>query len=137
MRRGPKAIAPVQLHGMCVEVVHFGRDVGLHQNGGYLQIKDGIDGKHLFFVEVYQIKYNPNKEDDSQDMFITEMGVGDGMVRVKEEMGRIYAIDVLTKTVEMVYSPFDKEKKLIKQHIAKQNSQNSENVGKDKNDDSM
>lgn len=118
MRRGPKAIAPVELQGFLVEVVHFGREVGLCQNGGYLEIKDGTNGKHLFYIEVYKIEYNPNKEDDSQDMFITEIGVRDGMVRVKEEMGRVYAIDVLNKTVEMVHSPFDKEKKLIKQRAA-------------------
>lgn len=119
-REGPDAVEPVEIHGVRISIPHFGKRIGLGQNGGLIAAEDSATGEHLWFLQIYEIHYNPKKEEDVQDMFITEMGVRDGMVRVKEEMGRVYAIDVLTKTVEMVYSPFDKEKKLIKQGASTQ-----------------
>ncbi|WP_338846440.1 hypothetical protein V8J88_22165 [Massilia sp. W12] len=101
---------------MKIEVLHFGKDAGLEQNGGYLEIKDANSNQHLFFIKIYDIKYNPKKEDDVQDMFIIEMGVRDGVVRIKEEHGRVYAINLTERSAEMVYSPYESEKKIIKQN---------------------
>ena len=122
-REGPEPVEPVEIHGLRISIPHFGKRIGLEQNGRYLAAKDSATGEHLWLLRIYEVHYNPKKEEDVQDLFITEMGVRDGMVRVKEEMGRVYAVDVLNKLVELVYSPFDQEKKLIKQRAAKQNLQ--------------
>jgi hypothetical protein len=118
-RAGPDRVEPVNLHDLRITVPHYGKRIGLEQNGGYIAAEDAQTGAHLWYLKVYAVEYNQKKEDDVQDLFICEMGVRDGMVRVKEEQGRVYAIDVIQKTVELVYSPFDKEKKILKEKLPK------------------
>lgn len=114
-RAGPDRVEPVSLHGLRITVPHYGKRLGLAQNGGYIAAEDAQTGTHLWYLKVYTVEYNPNKEDDVQDLFICEMGIRDGVVRVKEEQGRVYAIDVIQKTVTLVFSPFAKEKRALKE----------------------
>jgi hypothetical protein len=114
-RAGPDRVEPISLHGLRITVPHYGKRIGLAQNGGYIAAEDVQTGAHLWYLKVYAVEYNPKKEEDVQDLFICEMGVRDGMLHVKEEHGRVYAIDVIQKTVELVYSPFDKEKRLLRE----------------------
>ncbi len=114
-RIGPDPVEPVELHGMRILVPHSGREIGVAQNGGYIEAVDAITGIHLWHLMVYETKYITGKERDVQDVFIVKIGVRDGLLRVKEEYGRVYEIDVCKKSVNLVYSPIAKEKHALRE----------------------
>ena len=43
------------------------------------------------------------------------MGVRDGLLRVQEEYGRVYEVDVCKKNVHLVFSPIAKEKQALRE----------------------
>lgn len=114
-RIGPDPVEPVELHGMKIHVPHFAQEIGFEQNGGYIEAVDAITGNHQWYLMIYETKYINGRERDVQDNFIVQLGVRDGILRVKEEYGRVYAVDVCKKTVELVYSPVAKEKRALRE----------------------
>ena len=114
-RMGPDPVEPVELHGMRIHVPHYGQEIGVEQNGGYIEAVDAITGNHLWYLMIYETKYIKGKERDVQDVFIVQIGVRDGFLRVKEEFGRVYVVDVLNKSVDLVYSPIANEKRALKE----------------------
>lgn len=113
-RIAPDPVAPVELHGLIIHAPHFGYEIGVSQNGGYIEARDALSGEVLWHLMIYETKYIQGKERDVQDVFIVALGVRDGFLRVKEEYGRIYQVDVCNKTIELVYSPIPNEKRLLK-----------------------
>lgn len=120
-RAGPDSVGPVELHGMRIQVPHDGRAIGVEQNGGYIEAVDAVTGAHLWYFRIYETKYIKGKERDVQDVFIVKMGVRDGLLRVKEEYGRIYEVDVFKKSVELAYSPLAKEKHALREKVKRAN----------------
>lgn len=117
-RIGPDPVEPVELHGMRILVPHYGHEIGVEQNGGYIEAVDALTNTHLWYLMIYQTKYLQGKERDVQDVFIVQMGVRDGLLRVKEEFGRVYEVDVAQKTVRLVYSPIPREKQALQREQA-------------------
>lgn len=114
-RVGPNPVDPVELHGMRIQVPHYDQGIGVEQNGGYIEAFDAITGKHLWYLMIYETKYIKGKERDVQDVFIVKMGVRDGLLRVQEEYGRVYEVDVCKKSVHLVFSPIAKEKQALRE----------------------
>lgn len=114
-RIGPDPVESVELNGMRIQVPHYGNEVGVEQNGGYIEAVDAITGSHLWYLMIYETKYINGKERDVQDVFIVKIGVRDGFLRVKEEFGRVYEVDVCQKSVNLVYSPIAKEKQALRE----------------------
>ncbi len=113
-RIGPDPVDPVELHGMRILVHHNGQEIGFEQNGGFIEAVNALTSEHLWYLTIYKTKYIKEKERDVQDVFIVKMGVRDGLLRVKEEFGRIYEVDVNQKSVRLVYSPLPKEKQALR-----------------------
>ncbi|MEN9867899.1 MAG: hypothetical protein RL748_3489 [Pseudomonadota bacterium] len=114
-RIGPVPVEPVELHGLRIQVPHYGQEIGVEQNGGYIEAVDAITGLHLWYLMIYETKYSNGKERDGQDVFIVKIGVRDGMLRVKEGYGRVYEVDVCEKRVSLAYSPIAKEKQALRE----------------------
>jgi hypothetical protein len=98
-RVGPPAVSPVTVGGFRFEVVHWGRERGFAQNGGYLAAVDPATGEEKWTVRVYETVYDPDLEQDVQDIFIRTLRVRDGRVEVTDERDRRFLVDPATRSV--------------------------------------
>jgi len=95
-RVGPSAVTPLTFDGVRFEALHWARERGLGQNGGYLLAIDAASNKELWTARVYAIDYVPNLETDVQDIFIRtiERGESGHDLLVTDERGRRFRFDV-------------------------------------------
>jgi hypothetical protein len=101
-RLGPKEVPPVVLGNLRLEALHWGKERGLGQNGGYVAAYDVASGKELWILKVYDITYDAKMEEDVQDVFIeslTKSASGD-LLGVRDERGRRYTVNPKTRAVE-------------------------------------
>ncbi len=99
-RVGPPEVEPVTIGNVRYEVVHWGRERGLGQNGGYLEAFDAASGASLWLLQVYVIDYDPDLEEDVQDVFIESLKTGPrGTLKIFDERGRRFVVDPATRTV--------------------------------------
>lgn len=99
-RVAPPQVAPVTLGALRIEAVHWGKERGLEQNGGYLEAFDRESGAARWLLRVYAIDYRPALESDVQDLFIAQMQTGPGgTLIVVDEQGRRFVVDPGTRTV--------------------------------------
>ena len=102
-RLGPLEVDPIVIGKVRYEVIHWGKERGLKQNGGYIAAFDVSTGKELWILKVYDIAYNPDLEGDVQDVFIVSMSKGwffSDKLHIKDERGRRFIIDPDTRSVE-------------------------------------
>jgi hypothetical protein len=101
-RLAPPDIDPVVIGKTRYEVIHWGKERGLKQNGGYIAAFDTSNGKELWVLRVYDITYNSSLEGDVQDVFIVSMSKGffSGKLHIKDEKGRHFIVDPNTRSVE-------------------------------------
>lgn len=101
-RLGPPDIDPVVIGKVRYEVVHWGKERGLKQNGGYIAAVDASNNKELWLLKVYDVAYNPDLEGDVQDVFIVSMSKGffSGKLYIEDEKGRSFIIDPDTRGIE-------------------------------------
>lgn len=99
-RVGPPEVAPVTLGGLRFEAVHWGRERGLEQNGGYVEAFDTDTGAARWLLRIYAIDYRDDLETDVQDLFIEELKAGPrGKLTVIDEHGRRFVVDPATRSV--------------------------------------
>jgi len=93
-RVGPEEVPPVTIGKTRYEVVHWGRDRGLGQNGGYIAAVDSESGRELWTLKVYDVTYDPEMEEDVQDVFIESLARrGEDKLAIVDERGRKYIVD--------------------------------------------
>ena len=101
-RVGPPDVAPVTIGNLRFEAIHWGRERGFGQNGGYIAAHDAAGGAELWTLEVYHVDYDPDMEEDVQDIFIetmTKSASGDRL-EITDERGRSYVVDPRTRSVQ-------------------------------------
>ncbi|MCF6281359.1 MAG: hypothetical protein L3J28_03965 [Candidatus Polarisedimenticolaceae bacterium] len=98
-RMGPVPVEPVTIDGLRIEVVHWGSVLGVEQNGGYLHAINVTSEESAWTLQVYKIEYDPNKEMDVQDVFITSLSLTEGGLEVTDELDRHYLVDLQNKEV--------------------------------------
>lgn len=100
-RVGPPDVKPVTIGGVRYEAIHWGRERGLKQNGGYIAAIDAASGKELWILKIYQIDYIPKLETDVQDIFIESMkaGASGQSLEIVDEKGRGYTVNLKNKKV--------------------------------------
>ena len=103
-RAGPDPVEPVLIDGIRIEAVHWGKGLGSGQNGGYIAAYDTSTGERLWTLQVYQTDYDRQRERDVQDVFISHLSVNEpgGELRVIDEEGREYIVNLLSRTVSKV-----------------------------------
>ncbi len=83
-----------------IEALPWGKARGLAQNGGYIAAYDTRTEDELWVLKVYDITYDPRKEDDKQDLFIEDLATDSaGHLRVTDERGGVYMVDVQSRSV--------------------------------------
>jgi hypothetical protein len=100
-RVGPKAVAPAKTDALRIEAVHWGRDRGLGQNGGYIEAFDLTTGQSAWLLQVYKITADPHMEEDVQDRFIKQLALTcDGKnLLVTDERGQCFDVELATRQV--------------------------------------
>jgi hypothetical protein len=89
----------VTLGALRIEALPWGKARGLGQNGGYIAAYDAATGNELWTLKVYTVEYDPRKEEDKQDVFIESLAEQNGQLRVTDERGRTYLVDVQSRAV--------------------------------------
>jgi hypothetical protein len=102
-REGPPEVAPVTIGNTKFVTIHWGKSRGLGQNGGYIAALDAATETELWILKVYDVKYDAEKEQDVQDVFIESMSKAPSgnMLVIRDENGRIYVVDAITRAVSM------------------------------------
>lgn len=98
---GPEDVDPVTIGKTRYEVPHWGKTLGLGQNGGHVRAVDVASGKPLWTAELYKIDYKPNMEADKQDCFIVTLDYDAGSTRLvaQNDRGRRFALDLFSRQV--------------------------------------
>lgn len=89
----------VTIGALRIEALPWGKARGLGQNGGYIAAYDTANGSEQWTLKVYAVEYDPRKEDDKQDIFIEDLAEQDGQLRVTDERGRTYLVDIHRRVV--------------------------------------
>lgn len=99
-RLGPDDVPPVTIGDARFEVIHWGRERGLGQNGGYIAAYDVQSGGELWILKVYHIEYDEKMESDVQDVFIESMeeDAGSGNLNITDEGGKEYIVNIVKQT---------------------------------------
>lgn len=97
-RVGPPDVAPVVLGNIRYEVIHWGRERGLGQNGGYVAAVDIASSKELWVAKIYDIDYKPRLETDVQDVFIRSMTASPDAhsLQITNENNQRFVLDLST-----------------------------------------
>ncbi|GGF50097.1 hypothetical protein GCM10011611_65630 [Aliidongia dinghuensis] len=98
---GPEDVEPVTVGTVRYEAPHWGKAMGLGQNGGHVTAVDIATGKPLWTVELYKIEYRPNMEADKQDTFITSLTFDADHSRLvaQNDRGLRFALDLFSRKV--------------------------------------
>ena len=97
-RAAPDPVAPVAVNGIRYEAPHFAGEMGGAQNGGYITASDIASGERLWSLRVYHTVYDPQRERDVQDVFVTRLiDLGGGKLRVHDEDDRSFTVDLATR----------------------------------------
>ena len=99
-RAGPAEVAPVVMDHLRFGVIHFGKEEGLDQNGGYIVATDLKTGEKLWTLKVYANTTNPDLEADVQEVFISKLKKTGHLLQVTDEKGRRYLVDPKTRSVQ-------------------------------------
>jgi hypothetical protein len=72
-REVPSEVPTIIFEGVEYSVPHFGFENGSKQNGGFVKAANEKSNEVMWVKRIYKIWYNPFKERDAQDIFITNM----------------------------------------------------------------
>lgn len=99
-RVGPPRVNSVIIGDVRYKAIHWGRERGFGQNGGYIAAVDVKTNKELWTLKVYNVDYEGGKEEDALDVFIASMKADDGKLIIRDEDDCRYSVDVTTRTVK-------------------------------------
>jgi hypothetical protein len=101
-RVGPPKVDPVVIDNLRIEVLHWGMERGLGQNGGYIAAFDRSTDAELWILKVYDVHYDPKMESDVQDVFIKSMSKSlfGRRIKITDERGRRHHVDIESRTVQ-------------------------------------
>jgi hypothetical protein len=100
-RSAPEPVEPVSIDNVRYEVLHWGKNRGLGQNGGYIVAIDAATGGELWTACLYEIQYDVNMEADKQDVFLISLEPDSARSRLlaEDERGRRFALDLESRKV--------------------------------------
>ena len=100
-REGPSKVEPVSVGGILFEALHWGKNEGFDQNGGYIAAIDPKSNERLWTLKIYDVAYDPERERDVQDVFITRLRktLFGGKLKVYDEDGRVFVVNPGNKSV--------------------------------------
>ena len=99
-RLPPPEVPPVERNGIVYTQAPSGHEVGVDQVGGVLVATEAGSGKRLWTLAVYPNPIDAAQEADAQWIFFRSMAFEpDGRLRIVNEAGKAYRVDVGTRQV--------------------------------------
>jgi hypothetical protein len=99
-RAAPSDVPSVVSGNVRYEAPHFTTTCTPNQNGGCVVAYDNTTNAQLWALQVYCTKYDPNLEEDVQDVFITSLVLDDSnQLQVTNEASKHFTIDPITQKV--------------------------------------
>lgn len=98
---GPEDVAPVTIGNIRFEVPHWGKTIGLGQNGGHIKAVEVGSEETLWIAQLYKIEYKENMEADKQDSFIIslEFDRQENRLIAINDRGRRFAVNIFSHEV--------------------------------------
>ena len=104
VRIPPKPVAPIDYNDVIYSVPHFIYCSNQeNQNGGYILARDKKTKRIKWLIQIYVTKYNKSLETDVQDIFITNIKLDGDFLKIKDEKGRTFTLNI--NTLEIKPSP--------------------------------
>ncbi|MFZ4700609.1 MAG: hypothetical protein ACOYMG_11225 [Candidatus Methylumidiphilus sp.] len=102
-RRAPKPVPPARGKSVRYEVVSGAKARGFGQDGGVIAAVDNASGKELWTLTVYQTGYDPNEEEDVQEVYITRLRLNrnESTLMVENESRKSYAVNLSNREVSV------------------------------------
>ena len=100
-RVGPQVVAPV-VHKNVSYSVGERRQTGNWYQMGYVEARDAGTRDLLWELMVYEVEYEPGKETDVQEIYITSLRIVDGALQVTNEHGDTYRVNLTDRSVHLV-----------------------------------
>lgn len=94
-------VEPVVHRGIRYEALHWGKERGLGQNGGYVVTIDASTEREIGLWKIYSVAYDRGLEGDKLDVFITRLEIdasGNHLI-VDDERDRRFFVDLTTREV--------------------------------------
>ena len=103
-REAPEAVPSISTREAVYSVPHFVAINGNRQNGGFIQAHHPKTKELLWTVKVYMTRYDNDREDDVQDVFIKSLSLDEehNLLILSDEKSRVYALDLATKEVILI-----------------------------------
>lgn len=103
-RLEPELLSPVMLGNTRFEAPLWGKSRDLAQNGGHVVAINNETGEELWLATLYEIVYDPDMEEDKQDLFLTSLKVDakNSRLLAEDERGRKFALDIFSRKVTML-----------------------------------
>jgi hypothetical protein len=103
-RSEPGHIEPISRGNVRYEAPPWGKSRGLGQNGGHVVAIDQATGRQLWVAQLYDIGYDPNMEEDKQDVFLSSLTLdaSGSSLLAEDEHGRHYALDLFSRQVTVL-----------------------------------
>lgn len=100
-RLEPTQLEPVIFGNTRYEAPLWGKSLGLGQNGGHVVASNQNTGAQLWVATLYDIVYDPDMEEDKQDLFLVslKLDVAGTRLLAEDERGRKFALDLFSRTV--------------------------------------
>lgn len=99
-RAPPPPVKPVDRKGVRYAQASDGRDVGADRADGVLVATDKASGQRLWVLSVYRTPRMEGLEEDAQWRFFRTMAFDpDGRLRITNESGKTFLVDVQTQQV--------------------------------------
>ncbi len=98
--RTPQAVA-LQIGDRRYEALHWGKAMGLGQNGGFVTASEAGSGQVLWILRIYRMADEDEREGDKRDVFITALeATADGQALVvRNERRQAFKLDLQTLRV--------------------------------------
>lgn len=100
-RTAPVDIEPIIYQGIKYTVLHWSKDNGSNQNGGYILATLQKSGKKVWGKQLYKTNYSSDLENDIQDVFISSMSLTHDhqYLLVTNENGQVYKVDLSSQKI--------------------------------------
>lgn len=104
-RSAPRPVPPVIHEGVRYEAASLKKGRERARPGIYIEAWSVKEGRLLWELKVYEVKYDPALERDAQDVYITSLSMQGKDLLVENEAGDRYTVNLGTRGVSKTAGP--------------------------------
>ena len=103
---GPTEVTPVSVGNIRYDALHWGKERGLDQNGGFVIAINPSTGEEIWVQKIYEIVYG-DKSPQKYDLFITDLKFLDARngLQITDQSGRVHHMGLDSRVVTLIIEP--------------------------------